>query len=124
MLNRYLAILLLMLLVFSNCSRFFVYAGFEVNQKYIAAQLCENKARPWLNCNGRCYLMKKLKQVEQKEKKQEQEQKRSQYQEAIPAALSLNLAFNKPVQRKTYPRLPAPGVIERSLSIFQPPKIA
>ena len=50
-----------------------VYAAFEVNQNYIATTLCENKARPWMHCNGQCYLMKKIKATEEKEKKQEEQ---------------------------------------------------
>lgn len=32
------------------------------------AKNCENKARPMLHCNGKCQLMKKLKQEENKDK--------------------------------------------------------
>lgn len=125
MINRCLAILLLLGLVSSNFSRFFAYAGFEVNQKYIASTLCENKARPWMHCNGRCYLMKKLRQAEEKEKKQEQQDKRSQYQEALPARAAMINAIIKPrVQRKTYPVTAVPGLSERAIPIFQPPKVA
>lgn len=31
-----------------------------VNYDYIANQLCENKAKPELKCNGKCHLMKEL----------------------------------------------------------------
>lgn len=63
--------LLLAALISSICSRFFVYAGFELNHKYIAENLCINKNRPWLHCNGKCYFMRKIKQAEENEKKQE-----------------------------------------------------
>lgn len=124
MFNRCIAIVLLFALVGSNFSRFFVYAGFEVNQKLIASTLCENKARPWMNCNGRCYLMKKLKQAEEKEKKQEREDKRNQYQEALPATIAFFSLLDRVMPRKSFPQLPAPGVIDRAVPIFQPPKIA
>jgi hypothetical protein len=52
-------------------AKLFVYAEFKSNQAYIAATLCENRDRPELNCEGKCYLMKKLKAAEDKEKKQE-----------------------------------------------------
>ncbi|WP_345330033.1 hypothetical protein [Mucilaginibacter defluvii] len=68
--DRCLAILLLIALISSGFSRSFVYAGFQVNQQYIAEKLCENRARPLLHCNGKCYLMKKLKAAEDKEKEQ------------------------------------------------------
>jgi hypothetical protein len=68
--NRLIAVCLLVALISSNFSRFFAYAGFEVNQKYIAENLCINKSRPWMHCDGKCYFMKKIKQAEENEKKQ------------------------------------------------------
>jgi hypothetical protein len=70
MLSRILAIGLIIALISTNFSRFFAYAGFEANRSYIAKVLCENKSRPWLHCNGKCYFMKKIKQAEENEKKQ------------------------------------------------------
>ncbi|RYY36392.1 MAG: hypothetical protein EOP46_06605 [Sphingobacteriaceae bacterium] len=124
MLNRFLAITLIFALVGASFSRFFAYAGFEANKKYIAEKLCENKSRPWMNCNGKCYLMKKLKETEEKEKKQEQEQKRNQHQEVLPTIPEITFAVKKPVVKKTYPLLPVAGTISRAGSIFQPPKVA
>jgi hypothetical protein len=124
MLKRCLAILLLLALVSSNFTRLFVIAGFEANQDYIAAKLCENKARPWMHCNGKCYLVKKLEQTQQKEKKQEQEQKRNQYQEALPAVVRTAIILKTPVLKKSYPLLQVPGTISRAIAIFQPPQAA
>jgi hypothetical protein len=33
---------------------------YECNKQYIAANLCENRTRPELNCCGKCYLKKQL----------------------------------------------------------------
>lgn len=71
MIRRLIAFTLLFVMISSSLSSLFVYAEFKVNQKYIAAVLCENKDKPQLNCQGKCYLMKKLKEAEDKEKKQE-----------------------------------------------------
>ena len=68
--KRLTAIVLMLALVGANFSRYFVYAGFELNKKYIAETLCINKSKPWLHCNGRCYFMKKIRQAEDNEKKQ------------------------------------------------------
>jgi hypothetical protein len=122
MLNRVVSIFLLVTLISTNFSRFFIYAGFEVNKNYIAAQLCENKARPWMNCKGQCFLMKKLKAAEEKEKKQEQEAKRNHYQEAL--APETTLTFTQPVKIIPYPKVKVPGIVSRSLPVFLPPKIA
>ena len=34
--------------------------NFVVNYDYIAKELCENKTKPQLHCNGKCYLKKEL----------------------------------------------------------------
>lgn len=120
--NRLIAILLLITLISANLSRLFVYAGFEMNRDYIARELCENKARPWMHCNGKCYLMKKLQQAMEKEKKQEKEEKRNQYQEALPAAPTASIVCNHPIRRRSYPEMLVPAIEQRASSIFQPPK--
>ena len=70
-LKRLSAILLLVMLISSNFSLFMVYAGFQLNQKFIAETLCINRSRPWMHCNGKCYFMRKIHQAEENEKKQE-----------------------------------------------------
>lgn len=40
---------------------------FKVNQEQIIAEKCENKAIPMMHCNGKCYLSKQLKKLEEKE---------------------------------------------------------
>ncbi len=69
-LKRLVAIILLFALLGTNCSRFYIYAGFKLNRSYIAKNLCENRSRPWLHCNGKCYFMKKIRQAADNEKKQ------------------------------------------------------
>lgn len=121
MLNRLIAISLLFALIGANFSRFFIYAGFEVNQKYIAEKLCENKNRPWMHCNGKCFLMKKLKLAEEKEKKQERNNQRIHYMEAMPSA-ALSFTFQRPILRIIYPQRPVLNTVHRAFAIFQPPK--
>jgi len=70
MFKKLVSILLLLALIGSNFSRYFVFASFQINKQYIVEKLCENRKRPQLQCNGNCYLMKKLKQAEESEKKQ------------------------------------------------------
>lgn len=44
-------------------------ANYLINQDYIAEFLCINKDKPELECNGKCYLEKQLKEAsEEKEK--------------------------------------------------------
>lgn len=54
----------------ANFSWLLVYAGFKINQQYIAATLCENRNKPDLHCNGQCYLRKQLRQTEERQQHQ------------------------------------------------------
>jgi hypothetical protein len=51
-------------------SKVWIFVSFKINQDYIAKNLCENRAKPILKCNGKCQLMKKLKQADKEEEKQ------------------------------------------------------
>jgi hypothetical protein len=44
--------------------------GFKLNQQYIAQNLCINRFKPSIHCNGHCYFMRKIRQAEENEKKQ------------------------------------------------------
>ena len=72
MLQKPLSFLLILLTLSSGFTRLYFYAGYELNKNYIATTLCENKAKPQLKCNGKCYLKKKLKQAEKSEQKSDQ----------------------------------------------------
>jgi hypothetical protein len=41
-------------------SKWFLIAEFNVYRNYIAKNLCENRYRPGLHCNGKCVFMKKM----------------------------------------------------------------
>src|SRR5476651_2346896 len=92
MLKRSVAYLLMIVLVAANFSRLFIYAGFELNRNYIATKLCENRDKPWLHCNGKCYFMKKIKQAEDKEKNEERQSQKNLFQEAS-SPVSTKISF-------------------------------
>lgn len=41
-----------------------IIALYKINKDYISQNLCENRARPKLECNGKCYLKKQLDKTE------------------------------------------------------------
>jgi len=122
MLNRFIAILLITTTMSANFSKLFIFAGFEMNKTVIASTLCENRNKPWMHCNGRCYLLKKIKQTEEKEKSDERQTGKSLFQEGI---VTNYFSF------KYTPRLLQTIAIPQddstlpsyTASIFQPPKI-
>ena len=52
-----ISIFLLLVLALRTAMPILDYA---VNYKYISTQLCENRARPELRCNGKCYIKKEI----------------------------------------------------------------
>lgn len=71
-------------------THWFVVVSFKMNQDYISKNLCVNRFRPQLNCNGNCVLMKKLKQQEKQE-------------EQSPASLKLEIPVVVISSRSFYP---------------------
>jgi hypothetical protein len=123
MFKRFLALLLTVLIISANFTRLFIYAGYEVNQKYIAEKLCENRNKPWLNCHGRCYLMKKIKQAEDKERSTERQIQKSLFQDAVTtAAFSLN--FHAVLLQQISSNYASMQPQQVSPSLFHPPQAA
>jgi hypothetical protein len=123
MLQRITAYLLILSLITVNFSRVFVYAGFELNKKYIADNLCVNRFKPQLHCNGKCYFMKKIKQAQDKENAENRQSQKNLFQEAN---------FQQPLRIKFQPVLlsvmPIPNyrlnLPEQPRAIFQPPRLS
>ena len=122
MLRRFLAYLLIAALVSANFSRLFIYAGFELNRNYIAAHLCENRDKPWLHCNGKCFFMKKVKQAEEKEKNDERQTQKNLFQEAFFNRKPVFRFYSQVLQVMPVPnhRVALPNVY---LPIFQLPQL-
>ncbi|WP_353723083.1 hypothetical protein [Dyadobacter sp. 676] len=47
-----------------------LYLDYEIRREYIAANFCENKNRPQMHCNGKCYLAKRIASLDEQEKRQ------------------------------------------------------
>lgn len=63
--------ILLIMLVIAQCSiKLGIVAYYQINKGFITANFCINKAKPKLQCNGKCYLAKKLKKAQENEEKQ------------------------------------------------------
>ena len=58
-----------MALLWKDIAAFSWNVWFYNNQVELAAKYCVNKKKPMLHCDGKCYLAKQLKKLEQEEKK-------------------------------------------------------
>lgn len=54
-----------------------------MNKDYIAQNLCVNKDKPWLHCNGKCFLMRKIAEAEKKQQNEERKIQRDLQQPLI-----------------------------------------
>lgn len=68
--RSFIAYILLAAIMLPTLSPWGTIAYFKLNREYIAKVLCENRKRPDLHCDGKCYLAKKLKQQQEKQDKE------------------------------------------------------
>lgn len=122
MLRALIAYLLIVTVLTANLSRCFLFAAFSLNQKYIAAKLCENRDKPVLNCKGKCYLAKKIKQAEEKEKNQERQSQKNNFQEALMTRKVSLIAPVPQIVHTSFFELPF-SLSNRSSDFFQPPRV-
>lgn len=120
-----ISILLALVVLFSPLQKVWLVVSFKLNQEYIAKTLCENRAKPKLQCNGKCQLKKQLQKTEQEEQKLPTSQKEKG---EITLFYALHPTFDfrifDPSLAIFYPELndqSKPQVA--NLDIFQPPKI-
>lgn len=122
MFRSFTIVILALTILSANFSRLFVFAGFELNRDYIAAELCVNKSKPELNCNGRCFLAEKLKKAAEKEKKQEKELQKSCFQEASIASNKSFYFHTELIDIINTPEAQFSTVL-KTTSVFQPPQV-
>lgn len=125
MLQRSIIFILLACVLNTYFSRDFAVLSFEMNQKMIAEKLCINKDKPWMHCNGRCYLMNKVRQAEENEKKQANKDFRSAMQMVWyiqPSNIQGNLAIKKELSPRLKSLYHYTYSNQYNSSIFRPPK--
>lgn len=121
---RFFAIPILVLLIISQTfSNWFVVMAFKLDRDYIAKNLCENRYRPSMNCNGNCVLMKKLKEAEKKEKDQP-----APTLDVTVIVVSSKTFFTNTISPVTVSVAPVESdtrsskPVDRSQPVFQPPR--
>lgn len=70
--RSYISISLVFLFAWQLMLKAGVLIWFGANRSYIAAELCENKDKPELECNGQCVLAKRMKAAEQERRDADQ----------------------------------------------------
>lgn len=103
--NKYILLFVLVLLL----KPVFPVISFMVNYDYIAKELCENKTKPELHCNGKCYLKKELAKASENTNQNSQNKKQIQQETEILFLETIcNISFqnndlhNHPVVKDNY----------------------
>jgi hypothetical protein len=67
--KRVLPVILTMSFLLQSFTYLVIFADYQINKDYISKNLCENRDKPEMKCNGKCQLCKKLKAEDKKENK-------------------------------------------------------
>ena len=108
-------------LIFQSFQPALIIGDYYINTESYAAH-CENKANVQMHCNGKCQMMKKLKQEEEKDQKNPQ--RKADNNKEIVFYLEIPFQFNVIVsapQPKSYGLLPVLSPMARPHDIFHPP---
>jgi len=87
------------------------------------AKNCENKAKPMLHCNGRCQMLKKLKQEENKDKQNPERRNENRNEVLFCSKPQLNLQHYYIAVVKAYPRFNDSITKDIAVDFFQPPQV-
>ncbi len=88
------------------------------------AKNCENKAKPTLHCNGKCQMMKKLKQEEENKEKQNPEKKSGGKDEVLSSkSFYTTFSFYKASISSTYKNYTCGRIVDMPQPVFHPPAV-
>jgi hypothetical protein len=100
-----------------------IQVDYWVNKSYISNTLCENRDKPMLHCNGKCYLARQLK--EQAKKEQRAPDSKKEKFELLPYCLpeSLLVASGCLFVESAYFYSDEPLAFAAHAAVFRPPGI-
>lgn len=107
-----------------TCQTFYstgLTAWYFANRTLITQKHCINTSKPWLKCNGKCFLSKKI--LEKEKQQEKQEQRTVDWVVIAPCTLStISFEIRKPDPVITrYPAATAEYAHAYMADIFHPP---
>jgi len=123
-LKKLVAIIALMGILLQTFSQVVIVAEYYANKDYIAKNLCENRDKPMMHCDGKCCLKKKL----AKEAKDQAPSSRNQKEEHAVNLFCSNIKIDwRPtiqiVTPNTYLSYNELGTASFHHSVFHPPTV-
>ena len=124
--KQLLAIALLVSISYQFVAKMGVIAWYEINKEYVAAELCENKDKPQLQCNGKCYLKKQIDKVEdnggEDSKNLSSKNKKTELAEYVLTMPELCNFYVAKEAATFYDKYTSPRGAQYITSIFHPPQ--
>ena len=123
------ALLFLMVsIIFSNSLiKAYLFLEYRLNQAEITRKFCENKAKPKLQCNGKCYLAKQLAKQEKEEKSTSETSKFKLEVVELNAPMQETMHFSYPIISSLLNKIQfiysEPNSDSYLSSIFHPPTL-
>jgi cell shape-determining protein MreC len=119
-LQQFGALLIMLAFLAQTFSKSFIVADYYMNTGSFAKN-CVNKAKPKMHCNGKCQMMKKLKEQEKKE--QQAPERKAELKVDVLSSKSFFTTLNVPVimERIVFGDLPDRSTVKMPRSIFHPP---
>ncbi len=120
--RNFVNILLITIFLFSSISKTIVWISYKINYNYIKTELCENKDKPKMKCDGKCYLTKQIKKTESNPRNFPESLKLKDDLKFISNQL-LNITFIKVDYLKSFISINEFSPNNLYYKIFIPPKI-
>lgn len=118
--RNFLAIFILTAFLAQTFSKTFVVMDYYANTAAFA-QNCENKARPAMHCNGKCQMMKKLKQQEKKDAENAERKAGPKIEVISSKAFFASVTSTTSTARQFFFARNNNEVRDRAVAIFHPP---
>ena len=118
--KRILAIFILFAILLQIFSSMTIIVNYTINKDYISKNLCENRNKPKMHCNGKCHLMKQL----QKQSKKENAPSNTVKEKNGIQFFNENIGFcftNPSFTLKSFPDFIIEKTATTSFSVFHPP---
>ena len=119
-------ILLSLITLLQSFSKWIIVADYEFNKEYISKNLCINKEKPKLHCNGKCQLMKKLAEEEKQNSSNSNNPGKEKFQDIVflESCQFFSPAFSPLPEKKYADHLTVAKYPSPIASIFHPPALS
>lgn len=122
MLQKCTALFLLLAFTASSFSKAVIVVGFYANQDYIAKNLCVNRDKPQMHCNGHCQLCKRLAREDGQDKSNPDS--RPDHSSEVLFCQEFPVTSPAPggiTATRAYPLSSSGSPVDRSSAFFHPP---